>query len=475
MRWKRIILGAAVLVLVLGAGLVLAAVVLYQRPASVKALAERALSARLGAAVSIGSLEYGLRPAGVAVAEITLGAGPNASGLALHVSKLAAQFRLEGDFGDRTLWLSRLELSGVRLAAEAEGRWRETFAASGPPSWWGRIGWQVVSALWFRQLRFGTVTVSDADLTWNGKGLQAELHGISAESREAGIEVRGRAEARWPQTSSVLKVPEFSAAVSLAFTEGHGVFSGRVGLPAASFHSPQAQASLDRAAGRFKVQAGPERVAVEEGSFEAATLTLETAAAGPVALNSPRLGIAGSYDRAGRLLDLSHWELAASGLVEARGRARITPGPPYALEVSGIEADLWPEQWVAPALRAAGVKDLPLTLAGAVGVSGDLTLRDTGRGWGAEGRLSAAFRQNRVGITAGPMRITGLVSGSLQASGRAEAPVFAVTLSGRQVEVAGTALKAAPICRRGLRRGRLSGAGDPATRAPNSGRDPAGR
>jgi hypothetical protein len=445
MRWRRIILGGAALALAAVAGLLLAAVALYRSPASVKALVEGALSSRFGAAVSIGGLEYALDPAGVTAEEITLGAGPGASGIALGVSRLAAKFRLEGAFGDRTLWVSRLELSGVTLAAEAEGRWREGIPDAGPPSWWGRAGRQAISFLWFRHLRLGDVAVSGADLTLTGEGLRVGLQGLSAATTSEGIEIKGKALIDWPQAASAFEAQEFSATVSLAFSEGRGVFGGRLDLPAALYRSPRAKVALARAAARFRVQAGSERVMVDEGHLESATLTLDTEPTGTVALKSPRLSVAGNLDRAGRVLDLSHWELAASGLAEAGGRARLKLNPPYAIEVFGIDARLWPEEWLEPAARAAGLPAAPLALAGAVGVSGEFTVRHTGRGWVEEGRLNAEFSQNRIGLSAGPVRVEGRVSGSVQASGRAAAPVVTARLSGRQVELTGAGLVVAPF------------------------------
>ncbi len=445
MRWRRIIPGAAILALAVGAGLVLAAVVLYRSPASVKALIERALASRLGVTVTIGSLGYGLDPASLTAEDIQLSDGADRHGLDLRVSKLAAEFRLEGEFGDRTLWLSRLELTGVSVKAQERGNWGDAAPGAGPPSWWGRIASKALAALWFRHLRFGAVTVADADLTWEGGELQAGLDRVNAESSAVGIEIRGAARARWPGAAAAVEAPEFCATLSLSFSEGDGVYSGRLELPAVFFENPRESAALTRASARFRVQSGPQRIAVEEGHLESAALTLKTESTGPVSLESLRVNLAGSFGRQERVLTLSRWQLAAAGLVEGRGQARLNLTPPYALEVSGIEANLWPEHWVVPAAQAAGLAGLPMTLAGAVGISGGITLHDTGRGWDAEGRLNAAFRENRVAITAGPMRIAGLVSGSVKASGRAAAPQLEAALSGRQVEVAGTALKAGPF------------------------------
>ena len=445
MKVKRFILAFIVFILASGACLALALLYLYHHPSTVKRLLEDSLSARFGVEVTIGELEYDLQPMQVRAAHIAVRDAKTGDDLDLSVSQLNAAFAMEGPLGQRTLVIERMALAGVSVTAGGRMNWREVISDTGPPSALSRLVKRVAAALLFRDVRIGKVELFDGEAALSTDDLQVALRQVRAGTTTDGILVDGAVRIEWSATGVSLDAPQFGTVLNIGFSADQDVFSGRLQMPEARYTSPQATVTASQAEVHLALTLGSDRITIEDGRVRCLSLTLKREGMEELPLHAPRLSVTGEFGRTQGMLRLARWQLTVDELLEMSGEAELKLGAARTLDLKLLEGVLFPAKMIPPVFLAAGYKNAPVQVAGAVGISGRLVLKETEHGWIEDGDVTAAFDQNAVKAVLGSLHIEGVVTGTVQGSGRASAPIIATRLSGRKIRLNGSGLRVEPF------------------------------
>lgn len=444
MKVKRFILASIVFILASGACLALALLYLYHHPSTVKRLVEDYLSARFGVEATIGELEYGLQPMQVHAAHIAVRDAKSGGDLDLSVTRLNAAFAMEGPLGQRTLVIERMALAGVSVIAGGRMNWREVISDTGPPSALSRLVKRVAAALLFRDVRIGMVELSDGEAALSTDDLQVVLRQIRAGTTTDGILVDGEVRIEWSATGVSFDAPQFGTVLNLGFSADQDVFSGRLHMPEARYTRPQATVTASQAEVHLALTLGPDRITLEDGRVRCLSLTLKREAMEELPLHAPRLSITGEFERSQGVLQ-ARWQLTVDELLDVKGEAELKLGAARTLDIKRIDGVLFPAKMIPPVLLAAGYKNAPVQVTGAVGINGRLVLKETEHGWIEDGDVTATFEQNAVKAVLGSLHIEGVVTGTAQGRGRASAPMIATRLSGRQIRLNGSGLRLEPF------------------------------
>lgn len=445
MKVKQFILASIVFILASGACLALALLYVYHHPSTVKRLVEDSLSARFGVAVTIAELEYGLQPMQVRAAHIAVRDAKFGDDLDLSVSRLNAAFALEGPLGRRTLVIERMALAGVSLTAGGRMNWGDVIPDTGPPSALSRLLKRAAAALFFRDVRIGMVELCDGEAALSTDDLQLVLRRIRAGTTPDGIRVDGEVMIQWPATGAVFDAPQFDTVLNLRFSADQDVFSGQLQIPEAFYSSPQATATAFQAEVHLALALGLDRITFKDGRVRCRSLTLTREGMEELPLHAPRLSAAGEFGRRQGVLKLARWQLTVDELLDMSGEAELKLDSARTLDIKRIDGVLFPAKMIPTVLLAAGYKNAPVQVTGAVGINGRLVLKETERGWIEDGDVTAAFDQNAVKAVLGSLHIEGLVTGTVRGSGRMSAPTIATRLSGRQILLNGSGLRVEPF------------------------------
>ncbi len=445
MKVKRFILASIVFILASGACLALALLYLYHHPSTVKRLVEDYLSARFGVETTIGELEYGLQPMQVHAAHIAVRNAKSGDDLDLSLLRLNAAFKLEGQFGRRTLVIERMALAGVSLTAGERMNWADLIPDTGPPSAFSRLAKRAAAALLFRDVRIGVVDLDDGEAVLGKGDLKMALRRIRAGTTPEGIRVDGELQIQWPATGAVFDAPQFGTLLNLGFSADQDIFSGQLLLPEARYTSPQATATASQAEVHLALSLGPDRITLEDGRLSCRSLTFNREGMEELPLHAPRLSATGEFDRRQGVMRLARWQLTLDELLDISGEAELKLGAARTLDIKRIDGALFPGKMIPTAFLAAGCKLTPVQVTGAVGINGHLVFKETERGWIEDGDVTAAFDQNAVKAVLGSLRIEGKVTGTIRGSGRASAPMIATRLSGRQILLNGSGLRVEPF------------------------------
>jgi hypothetical protein len=415
MKVKRFILASILFILASGVCLALALLYVYHHPSIVKRLLEDSLSARFGVEVTIGELEYDLQPMQVRAAHIAVRDAKSGDDLNLSVSQLNAAFALEGPLGQRALVIERMALAGVSVIAGERMNWRDVIRDTESPSALSRLVKRAAAALLFRDVRLGMVELSDGEAALSTDDLQVALRRIRAGTTPDGIRVDGEARIQWPATGVVFDAPQFGTVLNLGFSEDQDVFSGRLHMPEARYTSPQATVTASQAEAHLALALGPDRITLEDGRVRCLSLTLTREGMEELPLHAPRLSVAGEFGRRQGVLKLARWQLTVDELLDMSGEAELKLGEARTLDLKRIDGVLFPAKMIPSALLAAGYKNLPVQVTGAVGINGRLVLKETEHGWIEDGDVTAAFDQNAVKTVLGSLHVEGVVTGTVQA------------------------------------------------------------
>ena len=468
MKVKRFILAFIVFILASGACLALALLYLYHHPSTVKRLLEDSLSARFGVEVTIGELEYDLQPMQVRAARIAARDAKNGDDLDLSVAQLNAAFAMEGPLGQRTLVIERMALAGVSVTAGGRMNWREVISDTGPPSALSRLVKRVAAALLFRDVRIGKVELVDGEAALSTGDLQVALRQVRAGTTTDGILVDGAVRIEWSATGVSLDAPQFGTVLNIGFSADQDVFSGRLQMPEARYTSPQATVTASQAEVHLALTLGSDRITIEDGRVRCLSLTLKREGMEELPLHAPRLSVTGEFGRTQGMLRLARWQLTVDELLEMSGEAELKLGAARTLDLKLLEGVLFPAKMIPPVFLAAGYKNAPVQVAGAVGISGRLVLKETEHGWIEDGDVTAAFDQNAVKAVLGSLHIEGVDHGHRpgqrpRVRSHDSDPAVRPEDSSQRQRTAGRT-----VCHRCLGRRHLPGIFDPADRDPGS-------
>jgi hypothetical protein len=444
MKLKRAIAALLVLLLAMAAALGVAGLVLYRNPSAVRLVVEKLLSDRLGVPAFIEDLNYSLNPLELHAAKVSARDADGA--LFLQLKRLDAAFKLEGPFGRRTLAVERLALAGVTILADGRLREARLPAGGGPPSLLGRLAARAAAVLFFRDLRIGTVALSEGSVELRGDGLELSVEQLRAGSTADGlVEVNGSARVRWPEAGADLEIPGFRLRLKPDLCVDRSRVEAHLNLPQARYDRPGMTAGIADLETRLSLAMDAERLEIGTAEAECRALTLKPAGTDETVLPDLRLNASGEYARRKRVLTVSGWQLGADKMLALRGRGELKLGAPFTVRVDVNEGTLFPQEMAEKLLAAAGARRAPLSIAGPLAVSGRLVLTAGEEGWAEEGRLALAFNENAVSARLEGLDAKGLVSGSLEASGSAAAPEVALRLSGKEFTFSAGGVKAAPL------------------------------
>ncbi|MFO7600734.1 MAG: hypothetical protein R6X27_13130 [Candidatus Desulfacyla sp.] len=443
---KKVILIACLVFLLCAIALGGAVLYYYAHPSSVKDLVERSLSRVTGASVTIRSLSYALDPLHLSVKGITVEPGTDMHGFYLEAPDLYAEFFLNGSFGRKSLIVKRLEVMGISCRISQEPS--VSGVAQGPqtPSFFTPILKRAFAFFVFRDVTLegatltdGTAVVQSGDRTLRVHDLNGRLNALHR------VEISCSARFEWPSRQMLLLAPRVrmktDGAISLVNTQ-IGFF---ISLDDVLFESPFADLKDLQAGARLVYR--PDRGAV---TFEDMKVTLQEADIKESGQKDRvRLDLYVTADGAFGLKDhqvtVRRLNLSLGDRLKFEGELDAAFGTRKKMDLKVMDCRVMPQHLIPLLPTGLRKRADPVKLEGPIHLTGRIGGVEEGTGWSWNADMEARLRQNQVSFTSGHVRMSTLLTGSIEARGRVPDMEVSTDLKGQGVVFRGNGIEVGPF------------------------------
>ena len=421
-----------------GAGLIaltLAVGYVYRHPSSLKSFAAEQFQRLAGVAVTIGELSYGVDPLHLRMRDIDARPATGENQLGLHLGFLALDARLSGPFGRRTLVVDHLRIEDFSLRITPDARLPIAFSGSTAPSLPARLARKLAGYLLASDINWSSIEAENGRLTVIGEDMEVvfanlhlassptggiDAHGQLLESRIGADMIGAAAEGRLHLDPPTQNAPR----------AGELVLSGGR-ITGASFDAEDIAAAL-----RLVVRPEHGDVGLPEINLTGNITFPKTAQTDAPPSTPLTISGQGAYRVAEKVLELSGWSLAATGLMEAAGTARLETAGPYRLQLNLDRGRLDPDRMGTGYAAVTGSRPMPLAISGPVGLTGHIEGPLAGKGADWQGRLNLMLPSVPVTYVTTGARLQAVVSGSVQVNGNLVDPLLQIDLDADDMALA---------------------------------------
>ncbi len=418
----------------------------YTHPSSVKGLVETALSRAAGASVSIESLSCALDPFHVSGKGIVAEQGTTMGRVHIDVPDFYAAFALDGSFGRKALMVKRLQVKGLSCNISLNRAASDTARGTGTPSFISDVLKRAFAFLVFRDIRLerATLTGGSAVVQLDERTLFVQdLEGLlNAEHR---VEITCSARFEWPSREMHLQAPRIQVKTDGAVSLADAQIEGSVTMDDVRFQSPFADLENLQAGTRFVYRPNRQDVMFQDmhltlqeanitdgGQKKSVRLNLEVMADGAFGLNNLRL--------TARPL-----RVTLSDRLQLEGELDALAGTQKKMDLKVAALRVRPQELVP--LLPAGLRNAtePVTLGGSMHIAGRIKGAENQTGWVWDTDLNARLAQNQVSFTRGNSKLSGTLSGSIEARGEFPAMDISTQLKAEDVLYQGNGIAMEPF------------------------------
>jgi len=445
-RGKKIILIASLGFLLCVSVLVGTVFYYYTHPHAVKALAETALSRATGASVAIRGLSYSLHPSHILVDHITFATGSEGNGFYLQVPRMRAAISLEGPLGGKSLVIRRLEMKGLSCRLSPKTSLSDTPQSPQAPSFLSSLLKRTFAFLVFEDIRLEGASISGGNVLVRLKEQTLHLTAVRGHLNALHqVEISCSARFERPSGGMLLVAPRVQmksdGAVSLVNRE-IGFF---ISLEDVLFEGPFAGIKDLQAGARLVYR--PDRGAVtfedmnvtlqgadikESGQKETVRLDLYVAADGAFGLKDHQLTV--------RRLHLS-----LGDRLRLEGELYADFGTRKKMDLKVMDCRLMPQRLMP--LLPTGFRKVAdhVKLEGPIHLTGRIGGVLEGTGWSWNPDMEARLKQSRVSFTTGHVRMSALLTGSIEARGQVPHTEISTDLKAQGVVFRGNGIEMKPF------------------------------
>jgi hypothetical protein len=486
-------LGIVLVVLIIGGAMLY----VITHPQTVKPLVENSLATATGAKCSIQALDLTVNPLSLIVKGFALVSDTPQAQYHFGFPLLQAQMVLEGSFGSRTLVIQDLHLQDANFSIAApEVGLPDIAFKSEKPSALGRLAGQLLKLLVFRDIRWQTAVIDNAqaEARFGEDHYQADTITVTAEAGQA-THIAGKVTIDLPTLGMQVVVPSLDITGESLLNISDSPMAFAVSAQNIEFHHPSAQVDtvtlkarcryaareqrlrfealdvtadevrlvqgtaltqglgVDTAVGRHAHLATKLDYAVTTGVIGIGGLTAEVKEFAVTRRPSQKLPVIGLRLSANGKADLSQSTFAINAvdvslndIAALKGRIQGTFGSQSVLKILIDSARVVPGQ-LRQFLPAKINRTLePFELQDQIVLQGMAEgARDTAMKWTWQGDMEAGLDRNPFGYTVKNVNLRGRLGGTVNVSGKLPNLAVSAELRSDDTQLLGNAIDVAPF------------------------------
>jgi hypothetical protein len=417
LRQKATLACAVILLFLLVIG-VSAVVYIYHHPQTLKAFLEESFARTTGASLSIDKLTYSLKPLHVTAEGIIVKHGEARHQLEVELSAVDASMALKGPLGRRTLIVENLTIEGLGFRLPETGTLPQPPRGPTSLSWSSRVARQAVAYLLFKEIELQAVLMSDGDIQGRVGTYDVHLHDLVARRTAEGLLIiNGGLRSRSAATERNLTARKIAVSTDRAISLVDPQISCRAEITEAVFESSE----LD-----IRGLTGTAEVVLSK-ALQGVTLrglALQTEEA--VIKRGPGMRLAAlkisserevRFTRHDKRVEAPHLRLILGEVLSGDVQLDSSLASPVKVLVKSIEGRLTPQKTLALLPEQLRNKLAPLALAAPVKLRGWIEGRRDSETWDWRCDLKGLLERHAASLAIKPIRLDGIVSGFVQATG----------------------------------------------------------
>ncbi|MGD2271707.1 MAG: hypothetical protein PVI06_14985, partial [Desulfobacterales bacterium] len=434
MGYKKILYGLLTISCAIVAAVVVTLLYIYYHPATLKAVIERSLAAKLGNPVKIEALQYSIRPLSLQANNIVVNTNQS---LTIKIPRFTAGFDLSGPFGSRKLVIRKFRLENFSIDLGSDPNLPRFEKQQTPPNLFDRTFRRLFHYFFFKDLQIQSAEALNGFIRLQSAGRQLILSQIYANLNPDQLEIRGAASILQSPQDIVIRLPLFRVVADPNFYTGKTAVGGRIILPEISIESPHVRAGDIQGRLNWSYNSARQNIALESVDLLCRRLILTPKTGQETVLNDLSFKAGAVVDLQQKRVTISHWRLETENLLELQGHATGSVQHPYRLKIGLTGGRLLFRRLLPFYRNFMGLDSMPLNVSGSIGLTGAIDVQKTQPGWSYTGDLTARLDRNAVSFSTDRIRLLGSINGNIRAAGPLAAPDLSATLTGKNLTMTG--------------------------------------
>ena len=416
---RTIILTCCMTMLILLAALCGIFLYYYFHPSAIKPLMERAVSSSTGTSLTIEKLSYSLRPFKIQAEGISARPDGGQDDFCLEVPDLKADFGLEGPFGNRTLTLKKLLLSGFSLRLTRDMRLPIPPPDTKSPSFINRgLKW-MLGTFFFRGVSFKSAELAGGTISAQLKDQIIQLTEIKARlNPDLLMEIYCKAQIQWPVKKVTLITPNLQITTAHAISLVQPKINGFLKAKRIMLKGPDVNVGNMVAEAEFIYDHLHKNVDFKSMEFSAEGITLTRVQKGASYPLNLSLKAEGAIDLHKRNLNATLLNLTVGDVLELQGKLGVGLGQQSSAGIEILEGYLLPQKLLMFLPEGTQGSLAPFNLSGPLSVSGRIKGIKKRGSWSWQTNLQAGLIKNPYSFTTEKIKLKGSASGTIQAKGK---------------------------------------------------------
>jgi hypothetical protein len=425
----RLVLGLVAVCLIFVALLCGVVIYCWTHPAAVKPVLEQSISRATRTAVTIETLSWTLDPARIQAKGIVLQPLEESRGFHLEISRLSAEFDLEGPLGRRCLLVEDLQVHDFSLEISPEARLPEIRRPAEDAPFPAGMLKKLAAVVLFREVRFHKAAAG-GEVTARSHSQSVRLGDIRLSMRpDRLVEIVCSTHIEWPAEKLRLDVPRLHMTTQGVVSAADSVLECLMTAGAARFHSPDLEAGSVEAEARLTYVHSSKLLTFEPIELRCEELTLNREPGGNALHSTGHLRATGTFNLRESRMHAEHFQLSVAHVGEMKGRlrGRFRPRAAVALEIR--DGFVLPQRLLSLLSAKAGAEPIPVTLSGPVALRGTIEGSLEEESWSWRCGLQARLERNPLFGKAGGISWNAGLTGKIEVGGKLLEPDVSACIS----------------------------------------------
>ena len=333
---RKLVLVICIIPILLGACLAGIILYYYHHPSRIKELVERSVSASTGMLCVVENLSYSLKPMALEARGIRLEPGKGQRGFLLEIPDLTAEVSLTGRFGEKSLVLKALEISGFSARVSGDMALPKAEQKAAPPSFFTRAVRRLSAFFLFKEFKIETAQVNNGTLLFESVDQTIQVERVRAKLAPGRpVDISCTAQAVWPVKKMRFSAPRIHLETDQAISLVSPKLGGILKVEEAQFESPHADVAAITAAATCMYEHDRKAVSFHSVDIRLKGIQTKQGFGKGIIPEDVHLTSDGLFDLSENRVDVPRLSLAGEDLLYLTGSLKAGFGPQGAIEFQG--------------------------------------------------------------------------------------------------------------------------------------------
>jgi len=391
----------------------------YSHQSAIKSVIEKSISRSTGTTVTIKHLSYSLKPMRIRAKGIIIKLVKTLQRPQLDIRDIRADIALEGPFGHKSLTVKSIMIDGFSLNISEKMSLPKIVQHEKSLSFFNRLLKKMIAFFFFRDIIWQTAEIVNGDISGRLGDQMVQIGGIQAKlDPDHLLTISCSTQIQWPLKKMILTAPHIQIATDHGISLVDPEIRFSLKAQKATFQSPVVNAKSLEVTAKLIYNHKHKNLRFDPMDLDIEGVILKKESERKSILSKVQLNAAGHFDLQGSKLNFARFFLAASDILQLRGKSHVDFGAQPVMEFILLDGQTSPSKLLPLLPDDVTVMLSPFTFSGPISFHGRIDGLKELEIWSWHGDLQAQLKQNQFSYTTGNIRLNSRVAGTIRAEGR---------------------------------------------------------